>query len=189
MKKNSLKHLDLNWIKVITGPMFSSKTTELLKTLNKYSYADLKSVVFLPNFDTRDKEKLLSRDGYVSDVIRINKSTEILDYLKEHKDVLIIAIDELQFLEEDAYRTFIEIAKQNKIVICAGLDTNWKKEPFNTTKNVLAIADEVIKLCAVCKVCGAKATKTYKKVPNDNILSIGDANEYEARCNTCFEER
>lgn len=189
MKKNAFKHLDLNWIKLITGPMFSGKTTELLKSLQRYSFADINSVLFSPQIDTRNQNYVSSRDGYKSNTLKIKDSKEILAYIHEHPNIDIIGIDEVQFLEADCYKTLQEIAQLQKIVICCGLDTNWQQEAFPTTKNIMAIADDVVKLSAICKKCGGPATKTFKKSKSKNIVSIGDVDEYEARCNNCMNEK
>lgn len=191
-KENAFKNINLNWIKVITGPMFCGKTTELLKSIKRYKYAGINSICFISSLDTRNINTLKSRDGYEFDAIKISSSKDILTYLENNKDIHydIIAIDEIQFCDSNIVSVVKTLAKMNHIVICSGLDLDYNANPFGSMPELLSIADEVIKLKAICMVCGGPATKTYLKNnkyrnSNNNIL-IGDINEYEARCNIHF---
>lgn len=192
MKKNALKHLDTNYLKVITGPMFSGKTTELLRTFKQYTFLELNSVIFSPTTDTRSGDYFIqSRDGYKQSVIKVTKPSEILDYCNLHKEVLVIGIDEVQFFDLSLIDVIKQLLLKDKIILVAGLDLNYKAEPFTTVQQLLSLADDVVKLKAFCHVCGNLASKTYLKNKNNyhnESVIIGDTETFEAGCNHCFSK-
>lgn len=172
------------WIEIICGPMFSGKTEELLKRLDKVKYSKHKYIVFKPSLDTRSNTKIISRWNNSHDAIEIQKSNDILDHLKSIKESYsVIAIDEVQFLDKDIVNVCQQLTKEGYHLIIAGLDKNFKAEPFGCMPEILAIADEVTKLCASCTQCGARATFS-KRIENNSFseVLIGDKEIYEARC-------
>lgn len=172
------------WIEVICGPMFSGKTEELIKKLDKIKYAKKNFIVFKPMIDTRSKEQIISRHNKAIPAIEINKASEILEYLNHNnKNYKVIAIDEVQFMDKDIVKVVKILAKKKYHVILTGLDKNFKAEPFGSMGELLAIADNVQKLIALCNVCGSPATFTYRiSKNNDNEVLVGDIDTYEARC-------
>ena len=197
MKKNNVfKSINENWIQIITGPMFSGKTTEMISFIERYTYAGVKAIGFMHQLDTRSNDEFIhSRNGYKLKAIRVNNSLEILDSIIKNdlkNKVQIIAIDEVQFFDKEIVKVIKKLAKMKFIIICSGLDLDYNGNPFGSMPELLAIADSVLKLSAICSVCGGPATKTYlvnnKKNKNnkENPILIGDTNMFEARCNKHF---
>lgn len=198
MTNNIFKSINESWIVVITGPMFCGKTTEMLRIINRYSYAGIKTIAFSSILDTRsNSDFIISRDGYKIKAIKVNHSNEIIDCILKNKideSFKIIAIDEVQFFDEEIVNVVRKLAKLKFIVICCGLDLDYKGNPFGPMPNLLAVADDVIKLNAICMVCGAPASKTFllnskniKGIKSEtNEIIIGDSEKYEARCNKHF---
>ncbi|MBQ5543378.1 MAG: thymidine kinase [Mycoplasmataceae bacterium] len=195
-KSNVFKSMNENWIQVITGPMFSGKTTELLSFIERYSYAGINALGVMNEIDTRSNDDFIhSRNGHKLKAIKVKKSIDILDYVIKNElknKIQIIAIDEVQFFDSEIVDVIKKLAKMKFIVICSGLDLDYNGNTFGQMPKLLAIADNVIKLTAICSVCGGAATKTYlknhKKTKNTNTnpIVIADANMFEARCNKHF---
>lgn len=172
------------WIEIICGPMFSGKTEELIKKLDKVKYSKEKFIVFKPVIDTRSKNAIVSRHNKIIPAIEVQNSYEILDYMNNYQDqnYKVIAIDEVQFMDKNIVNVVANLAKQGYHLILAGLDKNFKAEPFGSMPELLAIADNVQKLIALCNVCGSQATFTYRTSNNDSEVLVGDGENYEARC-------
>lgn len=199
MTSNIFTSINESWVIVITGPMFCGKTTEMLRIINRYSYAGVKAKIFNNKADTRNHDNYIqSRDGYKSSAIKVNDANEILKYVDEYdlqKEYKIIAIDETQFFDKNIVEVVKKLRDKKFIILCCGLDLDYKGNPFGSMPELLAIADDVIKLSAICTICGAPATKTF--LINTNIspgisskineIIIGDAEKYEARCNKHFK--
>lgn len=195
-KSNVFKSMNENWIQVITGPMFSGKTTELLSFIERYSYAGINALGIMNELDTRSNDDFIhSRNGHKLKAIKVKKSIDILDYVIKNElknKIQIIAIDEVQFFDSEIVDVIKKLAKMKFIVICSGLDLDYNGNTFGQMPKLLAIADSVIKLTAICSVCGGAATKTYltnhkkTKKTNNNPIVIGDTNMFEARCNKHF---
>lgn len=178
------------WIEVVCGPMFSGKTEELLKRLDKVKYSKHNYIVFKPLIDTRSNTKIISRWNNSHEAIEIKESKDILDYLDTMSEFCpVIAIDEAQFLDKDIVKVCQELTQRGHHLIIAGLDKNFKAEPFGCMPDILSIADTVTKLCASCTQCGSRATfsKRIENNSSDEIL-IGDKEAYEARCYKHFWE-
>ena len=195
-KSNVFKSINENWIQVITGPMFSGKTTELLSFIERYSYAGIKTLGIMNELDTRSNDDFIhSRNGHKLQAIKVKKAEDILDYVIKNElknKIQIIAIDEVQFFDNEIIKVVKKLAKMKFIVICSGLDSDYNGNAFGPMPELLAIADNVIKLTAICSVCGGAATKTYltnhkkTKGVKTNPIIIGDTNMFEARCNKHF---
>ncbi|MBN2877356.1 MAG: thymidine kinase [Bacilli bacterium] len=180
------------WIEVITGPMFAGKTEELIRRIKRLQYADQNIVVFKPAIDTRyANDEVVSHNNSRTRSISITKATEIMDYVNENTDV--IAIDEIQFLSEEAVDICEYLADQGKRVIVSGLDRDFRGEPFSFMPKLLSLAEYVTKLSAICVKCHTPATRTQRIIDgkpanyHDPIILVGAKDSYEARCRDCHE--
>ncbi|WP_462217066.1 thymidine kinase [Mycoplasmoides genitalium] len=172
------------WTEVICGPMFSGKTEKLLHKIKRWKIAKISVVIFKPLIDTRQTDIVKSRNGEYDQAITINSPFEIYDHLVD-KNYQIVAIDEAQFFSNEIIEVVTTLNEIGKNVIISGLDTDFRAEPFGCIPQLLAIADVVNKLDAICNVCGSLAQRTQRLVnknTNDNLVLIGDAEAYEARC-------
>ena len=175
------------WIEVITGCMFAGKTEEFMRRINRLQYAKRKVLVFKPKVDIRyDAKKVVSHKGVSITAIVIDDPMQILKHID--KEIEAVAIDEVQFFKPSIIEVIKTLANQNKQVIVAGLDQDFRGEPFPVTKELLALAEFVNKLDAVCVKCGKAATRTQRIINgrearyDDEIILIGAQEQYEARC-------
>ncbi|MDQ0513696.1 thymidine kinase [Mycoplasmoides fastidiosum] len=188
-KPNALKN-NRGKIVVICGPMFAGKSEELLRQLKRLEYSGVPYIIFKPQIDSRTKGTAKSRDGREMKAIVIKNSAEVKEHLKHIKVFpFVVAFDEAQFLDADIVNVVRDLAALKITVLVTGLDTDSNHQPFGPMGNLLAIADEVRKLTAICLNCGSDATRTYRihkpEMVLDQIL-IGDTDSYEARCSNCF---
>jgi thymidine kinase len=174
-------------VEVITGSMFSGKTDELIRRLRRATIARQKVQVFKPAIDNRyNHEKVTSHAGSDFAARPIQKASDLLDYLDG--DTTVIAIDEAQFFGEEIGDLVQNLADRGLRVIVAGLDTDFRGEPFGPMPAIMAQAEEVDKLQAICMVCGEPATRTQRLVNgqparyDDPVVIVGAAELYEARC-------
>lgn len=174
-------------IEVICGSMFSGKTEELIRRLRRAQIARQKIQVFKPAIDLRYTDKAIaSHNGLQENAIPVNDSAELLVHLDATADV--IAIDEVQFFDMAIVDVCNILADQGKRVICAGLDMDFRGVPFGPIPQLLAIAEHVEKLQAICVVCGAAASRTQRLIAgqpayiDDPVVLVGAAEVYEARC-------
>ncbi len=174
-------------IEVICGSMFSGKTEELIRRLRRAQIARQKIQVFKPAIDLRYTDKAIaSHNGLQENAIPVNDSAELLVHLDATADV--IAIDEVQFFDMAIVDVCNILANQGKRVICAGLDMDFRGVPFGPIPQLLAIAEHVEKLQAICVVCGAAASRTQRLIAgqpayiDDPVVLVGAAEVYEARC-------
>ncbi|MGL5204729.1 MAG: thymidine kinase [Metamycoplasmataceae bacterium] len=171
-------------IEVITGPMFSGKTEELIKRIRILEYAGMKTLVIKPEKDKRfSDDKIKSRSGLEKATITAKDAKDIMKYWDNSYDAIII--DEIQFFDKDIITIIENIASKGKLVIISGIDTDFLMRPFGIMPYLLAIADKVSKLVAVCLVCKGPASKSYRKSDETELTKIGDKDEYEARCRSC----
>jgi thymidine kinase len=180
------------WLEVICGCMFAGKTEELIRRVNVLSFAKKNIIVFKPKIDDRySTTEIVSHAGMRVPCIVIEKSKEILDYVSEETEV--IAIDEVQFFDEDIVEICEYYADKGLRVMVAGLDKDFRGEPFSVMPELLTRAEFVTKLTAVCAKCGAPATRTQRIVNNkpasyqDPIVLVGAVDHYEPRCRHCHE--
>lgn len=174
-------------LEVITGSMFCGKTDELIRRLRRATIARQKVQVFKPAIDNRyNSVKVTSHAGSEYDAKPIQSAGEILDLLKD--DTTVIAIDEAQFFDEAIIEITRELADQGIRVIVAGLDTDFRGEPFGPMPTLMAKAEVVDKLHAICMVCGEAASRTQRLVNGaparyeDPVVIVGASELYEARC-------
>lgn len=182
-------HYRPGYVEVITGCMFAGKTEELIRRIKVFEYAKKNVAVFKPTIDNRYSEnQVISHAGSSTSSINVRDSHEIKDYLDEHPEVDVIAIDEIQFFDDDIVLLIDELAGKGLRVMCAGLDTNFRAEPFGVMPTLVTTAEFVTKLTAVCTVCGAPATRTQRLVNgkpakyDDPTILVGASESYEARC-------
>ncbi|MEM0097605.1 MAG: thymidine kinase [Conexivisphaerales archaeon] len=169
----------VGWIKVYTGPMFSRKTEELIVELHRYMLAKKRVVLFKHQLDTRYGEGVISHDGRKMNSISADSSEKVLSIGKKYD---VIGVDEAQFFDPDIVNVCEKLANAGLRIVIAGLDKNYLGEPFGPMPQLLAIADEVVKLTAICTVCGNPATFTVRKVNDEKEVLIGGIESYEPRC-------
>lgn len=171
------------WIEVICGSMFSGKTEELIRRLKRVKIANLKAEIFKPAMDTRyDENKIVSHDDNKIMSTPIENSRSILMYVQ---DVDVVGIDEAQFFDDQIGPVCEQLALKGMRVIVAGLDMDFKGRPFGQMPNLLAIADYITKLHAICVVCGNIANVSYRKVATESQVLLGEKDLYEPRCRVC----
>lgn len=171
------------WIEVICGSMFSGKTEELIRRLKRVKIANLKAEIFKPAMDTRyDENRIVSHDDNKIMSTPIENSRSILMYVQ---DVDVVGIDEAQFFDDQIGPVCEQLALKGMRVIVAGLDMDFKGRPFGQMPNLLAIADYITKLHAICVVCGNIANVSYRKVATESQVLLGEKDLYEPRCRVC----
>ncbi|MCS7229987.1 MAG: thymidine kinase [Candidatus Kryptonium sp.] len=173
------------WIEVIAGSMFSGKTEELIRRIRRAQIAKLKVAVFKPRIDTRySVDKIVSHSDISIASIVVDNAKQILELAK---DAQVIGIDEAQFFGMDLVDVCEQLANDGKRVIVAGLDQDYRGKPFEPMPQLLAIAEYITKMHAICVVCGNPASKTQRKIKTGERIVVGASDIYEARCRRCFE--
>lgn len=180
------------WIELICGSMFSGKTEELIRRARRAQIARQKVQVFKPTLDDRyGVEKLASHDGVSLDAVSVQDAKQILDLVQS--DTQVVIIDEAQFFDWSIADVCNVLADGGKRVIVAGLDTDFRGEPFGPVPLLMAEAEVVDKLQAICVVCGAPATRTQRLIDgqpasyDDPVIMVGASEVYQARCRRCHE--
>ena len=180
------------YIEVISGCMFAGKTEELIRRIKVLEFAKKNVLVFKPALDNRYSDtKVVSHGGSSVDSIVVENARAILDFVRDDTDV--VAIDEVQFFDPELMMVCDYLAKKGVRVMAAGLDTNFKAEPFGIMPILITDAEFITKLTAVCMKCGAPATRTQRLVNGkpasyfDPIILVGASESYEARCRHCHE--
>ena len=178
---------DVGWIEVICGPMFSGKTEELIRRLKRAKYANQHFQSFKPRLDDRyDDASIVSHDESELPSIGVESVAEIRDQIDPSVEVL--GIDETQFFEPGIVEFCTELANEGCRVIVAGLDQDYRGEPFEPMPQFLARAEYVTKLLAICVKCGNPANHSYRLAADPQQVLVGSKDEYEARCRRCFHE-
>ena len=181
------------WIECICGSMFSGKSEELLRRIKRGVIAKQKVLLFKPSIDNRyDENRVSTHNGNSYDSISIEKSFDILNFVKD-TNYDIIGIDEIQFFDNDIVKIINKLADDGIRVIVAGLDMDFKAEPFHPMPEIMAISEMVTKLHAVCNKCGKEASRSQRLINgkpakyDDPVVVIGASESYEARCRHCHE--
>ncbi|MEP2026467.1 MAG: thymidine kinase [Reichenbachiella sp.] len=176
----------VGWIEVICGSMFSGKTEELIRRLNRAKIAKQRIEIFKPTIDTRYHE---------SSVVSHNESSIRSTPVQFADDILLLAgdsdvvgIDEAQFFDMELIHVARTLANKGKRVILAGLDMDFKGEPFGPMPGLMGIAEFVTKVHAICMKCGGVASYSYRLTESDKKVLLGEHDAYEARCRKCFYE-
>jgi thymidine kinase len=180
------------WIEVICGSMFSGKTEELIRRLRRAQIAKQKVQVFKPRIDTRfaDRE-VTSHNGVQIEAMPVENAAQVHKMLTP--DTNVVAIDEAQFFEEGIVSLCESLADQGLRVIVAGLDMDFRGEPFGPMPALMARAEQVHKLQAICVECGGPASRTQRLIEgkpaayDDPVILVGASEVYEARCRGCHE--
>ncbi|HEY1500855.1 MAG TPA: thymidine kinase [Acidobacteriaceae bacterium] len=175
-------------IEVITGPMFSGKSEELIRRLKRARIAKRRVTCFKPALDVRyHRNAIASHSAQMLEAATVANVEELKAVLMPMIDVVeVVGIDEAQFFDASLLSLSNELMRLGHRVILAGLDTTFTGEPFAPIPDLMAIADEVTKLSAVCMQCGAPAVHTQRLGSNQALVLVGAAGVYEARCRACF---
>lgn len=181
------------WIEVITGSMFAGKTEELIRRIKRIEFAKKEIIVFKPKIDDRySNDEVVSHNDKRAKSINVQSSKEIDEYLN-NSCPYAIAIDEVQFFDKGIINVCEKYADMGVRVIVAGLDKDFRGEPFGVMPDFLARSEYVTKLTAICQVCGEPATRTQRLINgrpasfNDPIVLVGAKESYEPRCRHCHE--
>jgi len=175
-------------LELIVGPMFSGKSEELIRRLKRAHIARQRVACFKPDIDLRyHRTAIASHSSQTHEAETIASVERLRESLAPRlAEIEVIGIDEAQFLDDSILPLTVELVHLGKRVIIAGLDTTFTAEPFASIPNLMAIADEVSKLSAVCMVCGAPAIHTQRLGQSQELVVVGAAGLYEARCRTHF---
>ena len=171
-------------IEVICGSMFSGKTEELIRRLNRAKIAKQKVEIFKPKIDVRyDEINVVSHDENSIPSTPVETSSQILLYVE---DASVIGIDEAQFFDDELFNVCNQLADRGVRVIVAGLDMDYLGNPFGPMPKLMAIAEEVTKVHAICMQCGNLAQYSHRTVKNDKLVMLGEKDTYEPLCRSCY---
>ncbi len=172
------------WIEVICGSMFSGKTEELIRRLKRAKIAGQKVEIFKPRVDTRYAEReVVSHDSNSILSMPVEHSRRILEL---SDGVTVVGIDEAQFFDEELPSVCQQLALRGLRVIVAGLDMDFRGQPFGPIPNLLAVSEYITKVHAICQHCGNLATHSFRLSDEDSTVVLGEQDRYEARCRTCY---
>lgn len=182
-RKNRLN--DTGWIEVIVGSMFSGKSEELIRRLNRARIARQKVQVFKPEIDIRySVQEIASHSGQKHDSKPVTSATEMLAEIRSETEV--VGIDEGQFFDMDLIDVVNQLAVSGRRVIVAGLDQDFMGRPFEPMPQLLAVAEFITKTHAICVKCGSTANYSQRTVESESRVEVGASDKYEARCRKCF---
>jgi thymidine kinase len=172
-------------IEVVCGSMFSGKTEELLRRLKRAKLARQRVQLFKPKVDNRyDESKVVTHEGLAADALPVAGVEELLMHVAP--DTVVVGIDEAQFFGQEIVHAADALANKGVRVIAAGLDQDYMGRPFGSMPALMAVAEFVTKLHAICSVCGAQASRSQRIVGAQGQLFVGGAADYEARCRRCY---
>lgn len=172
------------WIEVVSGCMFSGKTEELIRRLRRAQIAKQNVMIFKPKIDNRySKSHIVSHNEQSLISTVVEKPAEIMEL---GKNAQVIGIDEAQFFSPDLVEVCEQLANEGKRVIVAGLDQDYRGQPFEPIPHLLAVAEYITKTLAICVVCGNPADRTQRITPQQELVVVGARDVYEARCRRCF---
>lgn len=178
------------WVELICGSMFSGKSEELIRRIKRATYGNLTVRVFKPAIDNRyHEESVVSHNGNTILARPVENATDILDHITD--DIDVIGIDEIQFFDDAIVSIVDQLADLGHRVIVAGLDTDFRGEPFGVMPELMAMSEMVTKLNAICPQCGSPASRTQRLINgepasyDDPIILVGASESYEPRCRHC----
>ena len=181
-----LQHVNLGWIEIICGSMFSGKSEELIRRLRRAQIARQRVQIFKPRMDDRfSEDHIVSHSEMKIKSQLVAQAREILDLVDGRTQV--IGVDEGQFFDMDLVYVCNRLADMGKRVIVAGLDQDFRGKPFDPMPQLLSVAEYITKTLAICVRCGAPANRTQRLVESSDRLLVGAVDAYEARCRLCFE--
>jgi thymidine kinase len=184
--ENTTTYQRKGWIEVICGSMFSGKTEELIRRLKRAQFAKQKVEIFKPQIDTRyDEIKVVSHQGNEIHSTPVPASSNILLMVN---DVDVVAIDEAQFFDMELPNVCNQLANSGIRVIIAGLDLDFQGNPFGPMPQLMAMAEYVTKVHAICMQCGNLAYVSYRKISNDKLVLLGETDSYEPLCRVCYNK-
>ncbi len=173
---------------LITGPMFSGKTTTLIRLLQEAQHTGKIIVVFKPKKDTRYAlDAIVSHNAVQLKAISIPNAQAIFRYISQNP-AQVVGIDEAQFFDAELPNVCAQLRKNGVHIIAAGLNKDYKAQPFGTIPQLITLADNHTELLAICAQCGAKAAYTYRKTSQKATFLLGEKESYEARCKACFKK-
>ena len=179
-----LQPRDVGWLEVICGPMFSGKTEELIRRLKRARFAKQRIEIFKPAIEVRyDEENVVSHDENVIQSTPVQSSSNIL-LLAD--DVDVVGIDEAQFFDAGLADVCNQLANQGIRVIVAGLDMDFKGKPFGPMPALLASAEYITKVHAICVKCGDLAQYSHRTIKDEKLVVLGETESYEPLCRTCY---
>jgi len=184
LEKSLVTKHKAGWIEVIAGSMFSGKTEELIRRLKRAKIAQQKTAIFKPEIDTRYSfNNVVSHDSNSIQSIPVKNSSEILSLLSE---VEVVGIDEAQFFDDNLPAICNQLANAGIRVIVAGLDMDYKGIPFGTIPSLMAMAEYVTKVHAICIRCGQLASYSHRLTKSENLVELGETDKYEPLCRECY---
>lgn len=185
LEKTGQEHKRKGSIEVICGSMFSGKTEELIRRLKRAKFAKMKVEIFKPSVDTRyHEEMVVSHDETAIQSTPVPSSTNILLLTG---DVEVVGIDEAQFFDDELVNVCNQLANQGIRVIVAGLDMDYLGKPFGPIPQLMAVAEYVTKVHAICMKCGDLANHSHRIAENDSLVLLGETESYEPLCRACFQ--
>ena len=185
LEKDHNKTVKAGWIEVVCGSMSSGKTEELIRRLKRAKIAKQKVEIFKPAVDTRyDEDNVVSHDSNSVSSTPVQNASQILFYAEEFE---VVGIDEAQFFGNELVDVCNELAAKGKRVIIAGLDMDYLGKSFGPIPNLMAAAEYVTKVHAICMRCGSLANHSHRIIKNDNLVVLGETDAYEPLCRSCFQ--
>lgn len=175
-------------IEVITGSMFSGKTEELIRRVKRALFARQRVQAFKPRIDDRyDATHIVSHQSLSLEAVAVANSESLEQRVGDETQV--VAIDEAQFFDREIVEVVERLAQRGIRVVVAGLDQDYLGRPFHPMPELMAVAEEVTKVHAVCTVCGHTASRSQRLIPEGTTVLVGGSEAYEARCRSCFQPR
>jgi thymidine kinase len=175
------------WIEVICGSMFSGKTEELIRRMRRAQFAQQELIIYKPKIDNRySPEEVVTHRGERIPALVVDSASELLMHWKHQK---VVGIDEVQFFDDEIVDVCMELAKNGVRVICAGLDMDFSGQPFGSVPKLLAVAEYVTKVHAICVSCGALAQFSHRLVQQKDQVLLGEKDHYEPLCRKCFNDK
>ena len=186
LEQKGNKKSQKGWIEVVCGSMFSGKTEELIRRIKRAEFANQKIEIYKPELDKRyDKKDVVSHNKSIIPSIPVANSKDILALAK---DVEVVGIDEAQFFDDDLPMVCTTLSNNGARVIIAGLDMDFQGKPFGPIPQLMAIAEFVTKVHAICLGCGDLAQFSHRKTKDEKLVLLGEIEEYEPLCRKCFYE-
>jgi thymidine kinase len=186
LEKDRNNSARLGWIEVVCGSMFSGKTEELIRRLKRARIAKQSVQIFKPAVDIRyDEEDVVSHNANKVSSIPVQNASQILFYADEYE---VVGIDEAQFFGNELVEVCSQLANKGIRVIIAGLDMDYLGKPFGPIPLLMATAEYVTKVNAICMRCGNLATFSHRTIKNDKLVVLGETESYEPLCRKCFTE-
>lgn len=186
LEKDTNTKTRTGWIEVICGSMFSGKTEELIRRLNRARIAKQKVEIFKPQIDKRySEEDVVSHNANSIRSIPVQSASQILFYANEFD---VIGIDEAQFFDDELMTVCNSLADQGVRVIVAGLDMDFQGNPFGPIPQILSVAEYVTKVHAICMRCGNLANYSHRTIAGDKLVMLGETDSYEPLCRACYNK-